>query len=220
MKKPITILILLLFSSAAFSQFPTVSISSDVGIQRSFKKEQQYWAFGHTTHVHFHLAPRDGVYVSFGYYSNGKFSNRITATAKSPLTIPQAISYTNNGSMRLKQFSVGWRKYLKGTFEEEQDWGLYGYAGFGLLLGRIINTHSTPVDTVDYEVPVLSGKANFKRLTLDLGLGAEVPLSGDLYFYMEARAWVPTTDYPSKYIFVNDNAPVTAMLIGGIRLLF
>jgi hypothetical protein len=88
------------------------------------------------------------------------------------------------------------------------------------MLGRVINTYSVSIDTTLYNVPVRSGKANFKRLTLDLGLGWETPLGGDVYFYTEGRAWIPTTDYPSKYIFVNKNAPFVASLNFGVRILF
>jgi hypothetical protein len=122
--------------------------------------------------------------------------------------------------MRFKHISIGWRKYLKGTFNAEQSWNIYGYSGFGLLLGRIENTHSVPIDTTVYIVPVRVGKANFKRLTLDLGLGWEAPLGADIFIYAEGRAWIPTTDYPSKYIFVNDNAPLVGMFNVGIRILF
>jgi hypothetical protein len=82
------------------------------------------------------------------------------------------------------------------------------------------NIHSTVLDTSVYNVPVLTGKANFKRLTADLGLGWELPVGGDIFLYAEGRAWVPTTDYPSKYIFVNNNAPLVGMLNAGIRILF
>ena len=74
--------------------------------------------------------------------------------------------------------------------------------------------------SVVYQVPVRIGKANFKRLTLDLGLGWETPLGADIFIYAEGRAWIPTTDYPSKYIFINDNAPLVGMINTGIRILF
>ena len=89
-----------------------------------------------------------------------------------------------------------------------------------MLLGRVINTHSPAIDTSLYDLSVKSGKANFKRLTLDLGLGWEADLGGNIYFYNEARVWVPTTDYPSKYIFINKDAPLVASLNFGIRILF
>jgi hypothetical protein len=196
------------------------SIASDVSIQRNFKKEQRFWALGHTTNAIFHLTPKDGIYLWFAYYSNGRFNNNLTAVARSPLTNPQQLNYINNGRMRLKQFSVGWRKYLKGTPDAETGYNVYGYAGFGLLLGRMNNSHSVSIDTVLYNVPVLSGKANFKRLTVDLGLGWEIPIGGDFYFYAEGKVWVPASSYPSKYIFVNNNAPYVAMLGAGIRILF
>ena len=122
--------------------------------------------------------------------------------------------------MRFKQISIGWKKYLVGNCQKEYGWNLYAYAGFGLLLGVVTNTHSVTIDTSVYKVPVRSGKANFKRLTADLGLGWEVPLGADIFFYAEGRVWVPTTDYPSKFIFVNDNAPLVGMLNAGVRVLF
>lgn len=221
MKKQIPIFFFLsFFATVVFSQSTRFSIATDLGLQRCFKKEQQYWAGGHTIQAQFHFTPKDGAYAWISYYTNGKFSNNITATAKSAATFPQQINYVNKAVMRFKQISIGWRKYLKGTFNIEKGWNIYGYAGFGLLLGRIENTHSVPIDTTVYTVPVRVGKANFKRLTLDLGLGSEAPLGADIFIYAEGRAWIPTTDYPSKYIFVNDNAPLVGMFNVGIRVLF
>ncbi len=208
------------FFLTAFSQEQRFSIAIDASIQRNLKKEQRYWTLGNTTQAVFHLTPKNGIYVSFAYYARGIFKNDVTATAKSPLTILQKINYTNSSRMKLKQFSVGWRKYLKGTPDAQKGWNLYGNAGFGLLLGGVVNTHSVNIDSVVYNLPVRSGKANFKRLTFDLGLGWEVPVGGDYYFYTEGKIWVPTTDYPSKYIFANSNAPLVIMLGAGIRIIF
>lgn len=206
-------------SAVSFAQ-TQFSIATDIGVQRSFKKGQQYWAFGHTVQTHFHFTPKDGAYAWISYYTPGKFSNNVTATAKSVSTSPQQINYINNADMRFKQISIGWKKYLKGSSQLQEGWSLYAYAGFGLLLGRVINNHSANIDTSVYKVPVRSGKANFKRLTADLGLGWETPIGADIFFYAEGRVWIPTTDYPSKFIFVNDNAPLVAMLNAGIRILF
>jgi hypothetical protein len=205
---------------ASFAQPAQFSIATDLGLQRSFKKGQQYWAGGHTVQAQFHFTPKAGAYAWMSYYTNGKFSNEVTATAKSAVTVPQQINYVNNAVMRFKQISIGWKKYLKGTFNTEEGWNIYGYAGFGLILGRVENTHSVSIDTGVYKVPVRVGKANFKRLTLDLGLGWEIPLGADVFLYAEGRAWIPTTDYPSKFIFVNDNAPLVGMINAGIRILF
>jgi hypothetical protein len=122
--------------------------------------------------------------------------------------------------MRVKEFSLGYRRYLLGDFEQNKKWNLYGSAAFGLMFGRVTNTHNRDIDTTVYQVPVRSGQAKFKRLTLDLALGTEHAIGGDFYFYTELRAWIPTTDYPSKYLFVNDNAPFMGMAGVGFRLLF
>ena len=214
----ITLFFSLLFSTA-FSQ-QGFSIASDIGFQQNLKKEQSFWTLGHTTNAIFHLTPKDGIYTWFSYYTNGRFKNNLTAIAKSPLSNPQQIPFTNSTRMRLKHFSVGWRKYLKGTPDAESGWNMYGLAGFGLLLGRVDNIYSTFIDTTLYSVPVRRGQGNFKRLTFDHGIGFEYPIAGDFYFYSEGKVWVPTTNYPSKFLFVNNNSPYVVMIGAGLRILF
>lgn len=220
LRKTLLLLILVLVVFTSFSQQARFSIASDLSVQHNFKKEQRFTVIGHTVQAHFHLTPKEGIYVWFVYYSNGNFSNNLTAAAKSPVTTPQQISYRNSANMRLKEFSLGWKKYLKGSSESEQGFSLYAYAGFGLMLGRVENQHSAAIDTSLYNVPVLSGRANFKRLTIDPGLGIERQLGDDLYGYFEGRVWIPTDGYPSKYIYINDRAPWTGMLSAGLRILF
>ncbi len=210
---------LIFVSLTAFSQEPQFSVATDLGVQRSFKKGQQFWGAGHTLHAHFHLTPKDGIYFWLSYYLNGEFENNAIATAKSLLTNPQEIPYVNAATMSFKHLSTGWKKYLKGTYNSE-NWNLYGYAGFGLLFGSVQNRHSNAIDTTQYAVPVRSGAAKFKRLTFDLGLGWETHLGGGFYLYTEGRAWIPASDYPSKYLFVNKSAPLVGMFNGGIRILF
>jgi hypothetical protein len=219
-KQFIIFLFFILICSIVFSQKPQFSLATDLSILRSFKNEQRYWAVGQTIHFHFHISPKDGAYAWFSYYSDGKFTNALAAAAKSPGTVPQQVNYLNNAELSFKQVSLGWKRYLKGTFNSEKEWNLYGYAGFGLMMGRILNTHSVVIDSSVYFLPVLSGKANFKRLTLDLGLGLEFPVGGDIYLYLEGRALVPTTDYPSSYLFINNNTPFTGAVNAGFRILF
>jgi hypothetical protein len=211
---------LFVFSAACSQQQPAFSVATDLEFQHSFKKEQRYSAVGQTVNFHFSFTPQEGAYIGFSYYSFGKFTNHVTATAKASTTTPQQINYTNYATMRYKHISIGWKHYFKGSFDTEEGWSLYGFAGFGLMLGVIENVHSIAIDTFVYKVPVISGRDNFKRLTLDLGLGYEIPLGGDVYFYAEGRAWVPTTDYPSPLLFVNKNAPFMAAIDIGVRILF
>jgi hypothetical protein len=208
------------FAVTAMAQRPQFSLATDLGLQHSFKKGQRFWAIGQTIHTHFNFTPKDGAYSWISYYSNGNFSNDVTATAKLPATVPQQVNYINSAQMRFKQFSLGWKHYFKGAYNAETSWNLYGYAGFGILFGRVINTQSVIIDTVIYHLPVLSGTGNFSRLTADLGLGWELPLGGDVYFYNEARLWIPASDYPSKYVFVNKDAPWVGSLNFGFRIIF
>jgi hypothetical protein len=220
LKKSLIIVFFFLFASfSALSQI-RFSVASDLALQRSLRDDQQYWAFGHTVQAQFHMNPTDGIYVWLSYYTRGRFNNELTATAKSPVPVPQEINFTNKARMEFKHVSVGWKKYLKGRFDQEEGWNLYGLAGFGIMLGNVQNQFTTPIDTVQYAVPVTEGEGDFKRLTLDLGLGAEVQLGADIFLYGETRVWVPTTAYPSKYVLVNKNSPLVAQANLGIRILF
>lgn len=219
MRRAAIITSLIVLCHATFSQVP-LSFSTDMDLQRNFKKQQQYWAVGSHIQFCFHLTPKDGIYSWFGFYTNGNFSNRLTATAKLPTTVPQQINYRDSSQMRFRHFSIGWKKFIKGLPNAEKGWNLYSSAGFGLLLGKAFNYSSTRPDSALYDLPILPGEGNFRRLTLDLGLGVEFPLGADIYLYSEARTFIPTSDYPSKYIFINEKAPMVGSLGAGIRILF
>jgi hypothetical protein len=214
------ILIILLFLSNknAFSQ---ISIATDFSVLRNFKKEQRFWSIGQAVQGHFHLTLRDEAYAIFTYYTTGKFSNRLVAKAKSTGTNPQQFNFFSNAQMRLRHFSIGWKRYLKGAYNSD-GWNLYGFAGFGLLGGKIINTYDRLIDTALYNTPSnpIMGSGLFKRLTLDLAGGWEIYVGGDIYLYMEGRAWIPASDYPSEYLLINDRAPLIATLHFGLRILF
>ena len=210
-----------IFCQAAFPQ-TRVSIATDLSLQRSFKKEQRFWAIGQNIVADWHFTEKGGAYASICYYSNGNFENPLAASAKSPGTSPQQIFFTNHAHLRLEQVSMGWKHYFVGSIDAEKKWNLYSITGFGLIFGKVINNYSLAIDTSLYNAPVqpVNGKGHFKRLSLDLGLGWEVPLVGEVYLYSEGRVWIPTTEYPSKYLFVNNNAPLAAMLTLGLRILF
>lgn len=203
----------------SFSQ-TKFSFLTDLGLLRSFKKEQQFWAAGQTIAGNFHFSPKDGAYLWFCYFSQGKFSNDLVATAKQAGTTPQTIPYVNNSEMKIKQFSLGWKHYLAGSSEADDRINVYGQAGFGLMFGRLNNTQEPAVDSAAYYLPVLPGKANFKRLTYDLALGAEVPLGGVIYMYFQGRVFIPASGYPSDHLLVNQDAPLTGSFSVGFRILF
>jgi hypothetical protein len=203
-----------------YTQQTRFSLATDLSILHSFKTGQRYWSIGQTVNFNFHVTSKDGAYAWISYYSPGKFHNDLQASAKSTTTLPQQINYRNSAQLKFKHISIGWKRYLKGDCDAEKKWNLYSYAGFGLMLGSITNTHSVPVDISNYDVPVREGKANFKRLTLDVGLGLEFPVGADVFLYLEGRALIPTTDYPSPYLFVNSNAPFTGAANIGVRILF
>lgn len=205
---------------AAGGQQKYISINTDVGLFRNFQPQQQFTTVGNTVILNLHFNPKQSFYIWYSNMLNGKFSNQFLATAKSPIVYPQEIAVTNNAKLKFKQLSIGFKKYLVGDCAIENGWSLYSFAGFGLQMGQISNTQSVPVDTAAYMVPVQNGSAHYKRLTLDLGIGAEVPIGGDLYFYTEARTAVPASDYPSPYFLNNKNAPFTGSMHAGIRILF
>jgi hypothetical protein len=197
-----------------------MSIATDASLLRQFNKDQKFWAFGQTVQAQYHVTKKEAIYGWVSYYTNGKFKNTFTATAKDPLTTPVQTSYKVNSSIRYRQLSIGLKHYFKGSFDAEYIWSLYGYAGFGLLLGKAENNYSQVVDTAAYHISSpLPGDAAFKRLTLDAGLGVEMPLGTDIYLYTEVRTWLPTTHYPSHYLYRdNRNIPSIAAVNLGIRI--
>ncbi len=219
--RTISLLIICGFSQIVFSQ-TRVSVSTDISLQRSLKKEQQFWAVGQNVIIDWHFTPKGGAYALVCYYSNGHFKNQLSAAAKSSTTLPQQIFFTNKAQLRLVQISLGWKHYLIGTNDAENGWNLYSLTGFGLIFGKATNSYSEIIDTTLYNTPQqpVNGSGHFKRLTLDLGLGWEVPLGGEVYLYSEGKIWIPTTEYPSKYLFVNNNAPLAGMISAGLRILF
>ena len=124
--------------------------------------------------------------------------------------------------MRLRQFSVGIKKFLIGSFDKLENFSLYGTAGFGLIIGTASNNFSTPVDTSSYTVQnnVVNGSGDFRRLTLDLGAGVEFPVSYEVFVYSEIRMHIPTTNYPNSYLLKSSNAPFPGGINLGIRILF
>ncbi len=124
--------------------------------------------------------------------------------------------------MRLQQISLGFKHYFVGTNDGQPKWSLYSITGFGLMFGKVSNSYSTSIDTSLYIPPAqpVSGTGHFKRLTFDVGLGWEVPINNELYVYAIGKVWIPTSDYPSKYLLVSDNAPLSGTISVGIRVLF
>lgn len=222
MQRSIIIIISSFTLSLSIRSQTRVSLATDVSLQRSFKKQQRFWAFGQDVVVNWHFTPKSGTYAWVSYYSNGNFKNSLSATAKSLTTLPREIFFTNKARVRLVQISLGWKQHLVGTNNAEAGWNLYTITGFGLIFGKATNIYSTTIDTSLYNAPQqpVNGLGYFKRLTLDLGLGWEIPLGGEIYFYSEGKIWIPTTEYPSKYLFINNNAPLVAMATAGLRILF
>jgi hypothetical protein len=199
------------------------SLTSDASIMRNLSPHQKFWAFGQTIQGQFHFTSKESMYIWMSYYSPGKFSNHFSAIAKSAGTTPQLQDYIVHGTWRPRQISVGWKHYLKGSFDQESGWSLYGTAGFGLMVSKVENVFSINVDTANYTYPAypVNGNNSFRRLTFDLGLGVEYVLGSDIYLYSDVRTWVSASDAPpSVYFHDTKNVPMPVIVSIGIRLLF
>jgi hypothetical protein len=188
---------------------------------RNFSPNQEFWAIGQTLQLDFHFSAKETLYGIISYYSPGKFTNRYIASAKSPTTTPFIQVYDIDGKMQCNQLSIGWKHFWWGSFNNENNFNIYTTAGFGLLFARAENTYS-PVDTSLYDTPAAPspGEGRFKRLTFDLGLGAEYVAGGNVYLYGDLRTWLPTTSFPSAYLHNNEKVPLPLIISLGIRVLF
>lgn len=221
LKKITTIIIFLLMATAILQAQKAVSVGTDVSILRNFTRDQSFTTVGQTIHFNAHFSSKEALYAWVSYYVNGKYKNDLQALARDPFSTPLHLNYTASSKMGLRQISIGWKHYLKGTYNNDSTWNLYAKAGFGLLTGKIENSYDPPVDTALYFVPqkAIEGTGHFNRLTFDLALGVEYPIGSAVYLFGEARTWLQSSDYPSPYMY-NNKMPQVLMLNGGLRVLF
>jgi hypothetical protein len=221
LKKLFLFFISLLLLHTAFTQ-ARLSVATGISLLRNFSPEQKFWGFGQSIQANAHVNKTETAYAWLTYHTAGKFYNAFLATAKSPSTSPSQLQYTVQGQWKFRQFSLGWKHYFKGAFDNEDNLSLYGAAGFGLVFAKAQNVLLSPLDTSLYstgEAPAI-GNGAFKRLTLDLALGAEYPLTGNFYLYGDLRTSLPTSDYPSPFFHDPNNIPLPLVLNAGIRILF
>lgn len=197
------------------------SIATDLSVLRNLNPKQKFTTIGQTVKGNFHVGPKDAGYVWISYYGNGNFRFNEMALAKSPFTTPQRIDFAVRSSFKYNQFSLGWKRYFKGTYDDENSVNIYGYGGFGILFGKVENNYSQPVDTSVYTTKApLAGTGRFKRLTVDAGIGSEYALAPFIFIYTELRTWLPASDYPSEYLRDNNDVPSVIALNIGARILF
>jgi len=198
------------------------SLATDLSILHNFDGQQKFTVVGQTLIPQWHVDKKRTLYAWLTYHSNAKYKSTLTATAKSPGTQPQSFTFSNESAMRLRQISVGFKRYFIGSFENLEKFNFYAAGGFGLMMGTASNTFSMYIDTALYTVHnnVVHGTGDFKRLTFDITGGAEFPVAYELFIYSEVRMYVPITDYPSSYLLKSSNAPFLGSFNLGIRVLF
>jgi hypothetical protein len=211
----------LLSNSSLFAQVK-FSAATDISVMHNFDPQQKFTVIGQTILPQWHFDKKNTVYAWLLYHANGKYENTLIATAKSPATQPQTISFTNQSVMRLRQISFGFKRYIIGSYDNLENFNFYGAGGFGVMYGNASNTFSTNIDTALYNIQynVSHGRGDFKRLTFDITGGFEFPVSYEMYIYSEVRMYIPTTDYPSKYLLNNSHAPLLGSINIGIRIIF
>jgi hypothetical protein len=215
------ILFFLLSNSCLFAQVK-FSAATDLSILHNFDPQQKFTVVGQTILPQWHFDKKNTVYAWLTYHANGKYENTLIATAKSQATQPQTISFTNQSVMRLRQISFGFKRYIVGSYENFENFNFYAAGGFGVMYGNASNTFSANIDTALYTIQynIAHGAGDFKRLTFDITGGFEFPVSYEMYVYSEIRMYIPTTDYPSKYLLNNSHAPLLGSINIGIRIIF
>lgn len=194
------------------------SAATDLTLQRQFGGQQRFWAIGQTVTGTAHFSAKESFYAWLNYSSQGRFTNRYRAVSGIGIAQPYNVKtgWTNH------HFSMGWQHYFKGSFEEGSTWSLYGRAGFGLSFARITNSFEPLPDTTVYKI--MEGPTRetgtFRRLTLDLGLGVEYPLSPEIFVYGELRTLLPASFSPSPLVHASASKTQPVWLSAGCRLLF
>ena len=185
---------------------------------RNFSPQQKFWAIGQTIQTNFHFAPRQALYASLDYYTDGKYQNNFTASAKSSATQPEQIAYAASGELIYRQISLGVRHYFKGTYNAEKSYNIYGLAGFGFLFSKVRNTNSPFIDTTLYHLKVITGEVSLKKLTFDISFCLEVPIGGNFFVFADGRGWLPASSGTSPYLHNQKNVPLSVILSLGLRM--
>jgi hypothetical protein len=220
MKKVLLFLSLNLLLNLSLHAQVEFSVGTGVSGLRNFSPQQKFWAFGQTVQANFHFSPKQSAYAWLDYYTEGKFKNNFTAVTKIPFTSPLLIPFTATGRLTYRHFSLGWKHYFRGSYNAGKDFNMYGVAGFGFLFARIRNSFSPSADTSLYHIPVREGESRIRRLTFDLGLGAEMPVGGNFFAFAEARTWLPASSNGSHYLHSQRDVPLPLMVSAGMRVLF
>lgn len=218
MKKCLVLFSLNLILNLSLSAQVEFSLASGISGLRNFSPQQGFSAIGQTVRMNFHFSPKQSAYASLDHYTEGKFNNNFSATAKLPTTSPQQINYIATGRLRYREISLGWKHYFKGAFNEAKNLSFYGTAGFGFLFAKVRNNFQ--VDSNLYAVTPTQGENKIRKLTLDLGGGAEYPLGGNFFLFADGRLWLPASSHTSPYLSNQKNLPLAFMLSAGLRVLF
>lgn len=198
------------------------SLGTNVSVFRNTSPQQKFWTIGQFVEGYAHFSEKESGYAWLSYAIESKFKNTFTAVGKDPLTTPPTVDYTITSKWKYNQFSLGWKHYFKGSFNNETSWNLYGTAGFGLVFVHINNEYENTIDTTHYTAENFptSGSDTYKKLTFDLGLGVDYAIGSDLYLYGDLRTWLPASDKTSSYLINNQHAPLPVLFSVGIRILF
>ena len=218
MKRRLLLFSLNFFFVLVLSAQVDFSLASGASVLRNFSPQQGFWAFGQTIRAAVYFSPKQSAYASLDYYTEGKYKNSFTASAKSPATSPQELNYTATGRLTYRQVSLGWKHFFKGSYHEQRDYTIYGTAGFGFLFSKVRNT--VPVDTVLYNAIPTEGESKVRKLTFDLGLGVEQCLGGNFFAFGEGRLWLPASSHTNPYLSNQKNVPLAGMFSIGLRVLF
>lgn len=218
--KTVLLFVVVLISGYAFAQAPSFSLATHFSVLRNFTAKQKFWVKGQQVQANIHFSPRQTAYASIEYYTDGKFRNNFTATAKQASSSPQTFSFTANGTMRYRELSLGLKHYFKGNYSSEDGINIFGTAGFGFLFARITNIFSPSFDTTVYSSPIVAGKGIVKRLSFDASLGAETHVGGPIYLFGTVRTWLPASYQPSRYLHDSNRMPLSVMGGIGVRVLF
>lgn len=218
--KCVVLVAVALVVTTGFAQKPSFSLASNFSLLRNLTPREKFWARGQSVEVDMHFSPRQTGYFSVDYYTEGRFKNNFTATAKSITSSPQSFPFVATGFLRYRQLSLGLKHYFKGDYNAEEGINIYGTAGFGFLFARMRNEASPSFDTTQYAPSIVIGQGTVKRLSFDAGLGIEAHFRGPAYPFFTLRTWLPASYHPSGYLHNSNKVPFALMAGLGLRVLF
>ncbi len=151
--------------------------------------------------------------AGFNYFIPSTYSDYTYGNSFSSMTSPSQIDVDVDYKVSLYHVFVGGKYYLVNDCED--DFGLYGIAEAGLMMGAVTTTLGDFNDNLYYTSMDDGAKESLSNFTLDIGIGGEFDLDFG-YLFADLKLLLPVNTVDGQTVEVE--IPASVSLSVGVRI--